>query len=201
MVNGWINAKIHENIVAFWGFEIFSWVLLPLSIFLYLFKYRGITPTYLGLHGKVNGKENSEYLTSICLLMIFISYPLYLTSNFIAGHIVVPSQPLFLYASVQPPSPFFKLLTALYYAMTAGIVEELYYRGIFFRIVQKLSHPRIFYLTLSPALFAIAHWEQGIQNILSTWIYGFVFCMFFLRFRNLWPLILGHIITDFIWFS
>jgi hypothetical protein len=43
MVNGWVNAKIHTNPSLFWGFELFSWVVLPCIIFGYLLKFKNIT--------------------------------------------------------------------------------------------------------------------------------------------------------------
>lgn len=201
MVNGWVNAKIHTNPALFWGFELFSWVVLPCLIFGYLFKFQNITWADLGLHSKINRKKNLEALFFLCLLAVLFTYPLDKIFTRVAIAFVSNIPSYFHYQSMQPNMLLLKWLSTLYFALSAGIVEELYYRGLFYKIVEPTNNPKLLYLLISPAIFAIAHWEQGADGILSTYLFGMFASLIYLKFKNLWPLIFGHIVTDYFWFS
>ena len=199
MINGWINANIYQNVPIYWAFELFCWIFLPVVIFSYLFKYQDIKWADLGLHDKINGLKNQELLALLCLLLFFIDYPIYKLSLGFANSLI-QSQAVFSYQLIQPRVILLKILSVIYFAMTAGIVEELYYRGLLHKIAQSFRRSKMLYLIASPALFALSHWEQGAQNIVATGMFGFLSCLFYLKFKNLWPLIIGHIATDFFWF-
>lgn len=201
MVNGWINAKIHANPTLFWSFELFSWVVLPCLVFGYLFKFQNLTWDDLGIHKKINHKKNIELLFFLCLFAILFTFPLDKIFNRIAEGFVGNIPSYFTYHSVQPNMLLLKWLTALYFALSAGIVEELYYRGLLYKIVKSASYPKLLYLLISPAIFAVVHWEQGIDGVIANYIFGMFAGLFYLKFKNLWPLIFGHVITDYLWFS
>jgi membrane protease YdiL (CAAX protease family) len=201
MVNGWVNAKIHSNLAIFWGFELFSWVVLPGIIFGYLFKFQHITWDDLGLHNKINRQKNLGTLVFLCVLAVLFTYPLDKIFTRIAVAFVGYIPPYFYYQSMQPNMLLLKWLSTIYFALSAGIVEELYYRGLFYKIAESTSNPKLLYLLLSPAIFAIAHWEQGMDNVLETYLFGIIASLFYLKFKNLWPLIFGHVVTDYVWFS
>ena len=201
LVNGWINAKIHTNLTLFWGFELFSWVVLPCIIFGYLFKFQHLSWDDLGLHCKINHKKNLGLLFFLCLLAVLFTYPIDKIFTRIAVAFVGYIPPYFYYQSMQPNILLLKWLSTIYFALSAGIVEELYYRGLFYKIVESTSNPKLLYLLLSPVFFAIAHWEQGADGVLANYIFGVLASLFYLKFKNLWPLIFGHVITDYVWFS
>lgn len=210
MVNGWMNAHIAAEPLYFWSFELFSWVLLPCLVIGFLRKTQQLQWADLGLHlgvaesGEVAGNDqisaNIRYLIALSIVAFFACNWVY-KGAFQLSSLLVHTEPLFEYASVAPTQPLLKALTALYFGLTAGIVEEIYYRGLFFKITRLWPHPQASYLVLSPLLFAISHWEQGLQNVLATWLFGLAAALFYVRFRNLWPLIIGHVATDYFWFS
>ena len=201
MVNGWVNAKIYTNPALFWGFELFSWVVLPCIIFGYLFKFQHLTWDDLGLHSKINHKKNIELLFFLCLFAVLFTYQLDKICNRIAVAFVGNIPEYFTYHSIQPNILILKWLSTLYFALSAGIVEELYYRGFLYKIIKSASHTSLLYLLISPAIFAIAHWEQGMDGVIASYIFGIFTSLFYLKFKNLWPLIFGHIVTDYFWFS
>ena len=201
MVNGWVNAKIHTNPSFFWGFELFSWVVLPCVIFGYILKFQNVTWDDLGLNKKINHKKNIQALFLLCVLAVLFTYPLDKIFTRIAVTFVGNIPSYFSYHSIQPNVLLLKWLSTLYLALSAGIVEELYYRGLFYKIVESTKKPKLLYLLLSPAIFAMAHWEQGADGVLSTYLFGMFASLFYLKFKNLWPLIFGHVFTDYMWFS
>ena len=85
---------------------------------------------------------------------------------------------------------------------TAAIVEESYITvACFTKFIESFNYHKIIYLVFSPLLFALAHWEQGIDGLISNLMFGFIFCLFYMKLKNLWPLVTGHFIVDYIYFS
>ncbi|MCP4769644.1 MAG: CPBP family intramembrane metalloprotease [Gammaproteobacteria bacterium] len=50
-------------------------------------------------------------------------------------------------------------------------------------------------------LFSLVHWEDGLANLASTYIFGVFMAIAYLGLRNLWPLVIGHIFIDLVWFG
>jgi membrane protease YdiL (CAAX protease family) len=70
-----------------------------------------------------------------------------------------------------------------------------------FRACQYYARPVLLYLAASPSLFALVHWENGVDDMLYTWLIGLLFALLYLRWRNLWPLIAAHVFIDYVNFS
>ena len=115
--------------------------------------------------------------------------------------ITFPSESYFSYKSVIPQEGVLKYITVIYFSMSAGIVEELYFLGFFFKISGYFKNSISIYLISSPILFSLIHWEGSLANIFSTYFFGLFASIAFLYMKNLWPLILGHVFTDAMYFS
>ena len=200
MINGYINSLIADMPILYWGFELFSWVVLPTFIFGIAIKYGGLDFNSLGLNGKIFGKRNLPLLIIVCIILCPLDYWLYheIYNYFRA---VFPSTPVFSYQSVIPSVGLWSIVIPIYFSLSAGIVEELYFRGFMLKTSSLFAYPMLSYLILSPLLFSLAHWEGGVANMLATYIFGVLAALAFLWLKNLWPLIIAHVYTDFMWFS
>jgi hypothetical protein len=200
MINGYINSIVYQIPFFYWCFEIFSWIVLPVIVFFLAIKFGNLHFSDVGIHTKIFGKSNIPLLIFICVIFCPLDYWLYRESiNYFQS--VFSSKPFFAYQSVMPDEGFLRVLVAIYFGLSAGIVEELYFRGFIFRTCQLFVYSVPIYLVFSPVLFSLIHWEGGITNMLNTYIFGFFGALVFLIFRNLWPLIIGHIYTDYVWYS
>ena len=81
------------------------------------------------------------------------------------------------------------------------IIEEFLFRGLLHRAFSGFPYSSVLFLVVSPLLFALVHWEDGLANLASTYIVGVFMAIAYLGFRNLWPLVIGHIFTDLVWFG
>ena len=90
----------------------------------------------------------------------------------------------------------FKLATILFFAVTAGVVEEFYYRGLCRELFCQDTRNQTLYVLVSASLFAVAHWEGGTNSIAVSFLMGIFLAGSYLRIRNLWPLVAGHIAVD-----
>ena len=173
LINGVINAIIFPHPWLYWTFEIVSWVALPIVVFSLATRRGGLRFGQLGIHACVRGRRNVPVLLLLCLLAGPLDLFVYKHSlDFFSR--IVPGTSLFEYESVVPANGVLRIVVALYLGITAGVVEELYFRGFFFKISQFFSAPLAVYLTFSPVLFALIHWEGAPANVPATYVLGLV---------------------------
>lgn len=77
-------------------------------------------------------------------------------------------------------------------AVTAGIGEEIYFRGFLFKRLGRLSAPALLVVTS----LAFAVWHASPVMLLHTFLGGILLGWVYLRTRRLFPVILGHTFTN-----
>lgn len=200
LINGYVNSKIHESFVLYWSFEVLTWIIVPLIVVFLTTRIVGFEFRQLGFHTSICGYQNSAVLVTICLLSGPICYWIYTN---IVNSVVTLDLPagIFVYETIIPDSKFLKYLVVTYFALSAGLVEEFLMRGMLFRAFKNLSNSSVIFLAISPVVFSLVHWEGGLGAIISTYVFGLFMAVAFLLLRNIWPLIVGHIYTNILWFS
>jgi membrane protease YdiL (CAAX protease family) len=195
LVNGYVNSKIAAWPALYWSFEVVCWIVIPAAVFAFLAR-RGLRAADLGLHTRIFGRDSVGLVVLACLVLCPIDAVGYAK---VYGYFrtILPDEGMFKYQSVMPEDGAARALAALYFALSAGIVEELYFRGLLFKALASTP----LYLVLSPLLFAAIHWESGPANAAGAYVFGLFSAAVFVAIRNLWPLIAGHIFTDYIWFG
>ncbi|MEN6463118.1 MAG: CPBP family intramembrane glutamic endopeptidase [Syntrophomonas sp.] len=83
-------------------------------------------------------------------------------------------------------------------AITAGITEELLYRGFFFYLMGELfAGLNIFIiLGISALIFGIGHIYQGFNEALKPTFMGLLFGLFYISFGTIIPCIVLHVMQD-----
>lgn len=198
-LNGFVNAQIFQVPELFWAFEFILWFLWPLVLVSVLMRTGHDALRQSGIHSQLCGRDLPTLLMLTCCGMMVASYWV----NDIAyawSAAWLPEEGYFNYGSMVPTEPRQRLFVALWFAATAAWVEELWFRGMFWHALRHQSAAGLKYLLLSPAVFALAHWESGPANVATTWAFGIFMCGAYLLFKNLWPLILGHFVLNFIVF-
>jgi uncharacterized protein len=90
------------------------------------------------------------------------------------------------------------LAVAALIAVRAGVVEETFYRGYAIERLQGLTGSPGLAGLISLAVFAAAHYRQGLGGVLAVFVVGGVMTLFYLRFRDLIANIAGHTLTDLV---
>ncbi len=198
--NGLVNSVIHTDPLLYWSFELLTWILIPaLGIFL-LTRIRGFSFGELGFHRRIFGLRSLPLLIVVSVVFAPACYRIY-------WHFVdwvsraIPAGGFFHYETVIPESGALQLLVVVYFALTAGIFEEIFFRGALHRGLAGIKHATPLFLALSPLLFSLIHWENGLSALVTTWLFGLFMSLAYLLLRNIWPLIIGHSFTDLLWFS
>ena len=200
LVNGLVNSVIADNTLLYWAFELLTWVAIPLLILHFALRFTANGLRDFGLHASIRGHDNPGWVLLACALFAPLCYGVYKTSHDFFSRLF-PSESFFDYESVIPDSGFLYIVVVLYFALSAGLVEEFLFRGLLWKALSGLHHSLVLFLVVSPILFSLVHWENGPANLAATWVVGVFLALAYLGLRNLWPLIVGHVFTDLLWFG
>jgi hypothetical protein len=91
-----------------------------------------------------------------------------------------------------PPSPVLFVRHYAWYAIWAGL-QQLMLQCVFLARAMRLIPNATAAAGLSATLFAIAHLPNPVLTVI-TLVCGLAACLFFLHYRNLWPLAMAHAI-------
>jgi membrane protease YdiL (CAAX protease family) len=90
---------------------------------------------------------------------------------------------------------FLVLLTCL----TAGITEELVFRGYIMPRLQLLFNKTYLSIIISSVIFGLIHFGYGTAlNVIGPFIIGLVFALHYYKYRNIKILIICHFLWDYI---
>ncbi|MEK3990375.1 CPBP family glutamic-type intramembrane protease [Robertmurraya sp. FSL R5-0851] len=87
-----------------------------------------------------------------------------------------------------------------YVSWTAGITEEIIYRGfLIFALFQLFPGLSIWpVLIFSSLIFGLAHTYQGILNVIKTSLIGLFFAILYIGLDSIVPLIILHFLIDYV---
>ena len=200
MINGLVNSVIAEYALLYWGFEMLTWVLIPSAIAYHAVHTASTGWRDFGLHGSIRGRDHPGWLLLASVLFAPLCYAVYKTSyDWLSA--LLPSQGFFEYESIVPESGFLYIVVVIYFALSAGLVEEFLFRGLLWKALSGFRKAVPLFLVISPILFSLVHWENGLANLAATYLVGIFLALAYLGLRNLWPLIIGHVFTDLVWFG
>ena len=87
-----------------------------------------------------------------------------------------------------------------YVSLTAGVTEEIIYRGfLLFAFSYLFPHLSIWLvIILSSLLFGLAHTYQGAAGVIKTTIVGIIFSCLYIGMGSIIPLIILHFLIDYV---
>lgn len=187
LFNGAVSCQLQAMGAAYWlGADMLAFVILSPTLMLLGWRRGWITPAALGL--RWNGYRALDPI----LLLVFVAIVDRLYQGW-PWHLGLPTARLAPYCN---PFPNSGIALLLYGAITAGLLEELIYRGLFWRLCARMRHADLLYLGLGPLLFALVHWEQGAPGLLRAWLFGLLYAALYRWRGQLWPLIGAHVLID-----
>jgi membrane protease YdiL (CAAX protease family) len=90
-------------------------------------------------------------------------------------------------------NPFLIFLTAA----TAGVVEELTFRGYLLPRMAILFKSPVIAIIVSSLLFGFLHFSYGtLFQVIGTFVIGLIFAIYYYKFRNITVLIITHFLWD-----
>ena len=186
---------------AYWGFDFLKFVVVPFIGIAVLARRYLVRPRDLGLRAIAEHETWLHFIALIIFLAFVLDIVYYVAVHvawaMISPHIPIAREPGF-YHSISPQG-WLRLPVALYLAVTAAFVEEIFCRALpyyYLRLRRPDAFPRAAYILGTAALFALLHWENGPHELVGTFAFGVLAAAMYLELRDLWPLIGAHFVID-----
>lgn len=200
MVNGIYNATLAQTSPwLFWLVDMLGWIVLPSVILFYVYRYYGVGLADYGLKKFTSALQRREII-NWSFLATFILSIYYFSFGWLAREFIEVSPSLFSYGAMVPEGNA-HYIAIFYLAITAAVFEEVFFRGLIWRLVYSSTtryNKAIVYVVVSSVLFGLVHWENGLAEVFSAMVFGFVACILYLRLHNLIPLIVAHFFIDMV---
>ncbi len=202
LINGvFFSGFSKSNIIGFWAQDFAYFVVTPIVFLYYVFKRFGLRPKDYGLIKGSPAYPTAELIGASFFIAFFLGLVIipidYISYYFFLNHGFTSSE--FSYKDVVP-NGFLKLPVVFYLAITAGLMEEIVYRGIPYRLVsesESIKHKKFIYILVTSVTFSTIHWTSGLHFLIPTFIFGLIAAMLYLNLKNLWPLVGAHFLYDF----
>lgn len=202
LVNVAYNPQLFEsNVTAFWVADTFQHLILPVLVLYLLCKFFNIKPKDYGLFKPGAGYPAWEMIGAsifAAVILIIIS-----TVFWFAGLLIFGNQDFIFAFNLVVPDNAYHFLVVVYLALTAGVIEEIFYRGLAWKVASGINRVRLrkfIYVVFGSIIFSSLHWEQGFAGLLSTFAFGVAAALFYLQLKNLWPMIGAHTLVDVYYF-
>ncbi len=200
MINGLYNSSLFNiSPWLFWSLDILGWIALPTMILFYIYRYYGIGLHDYGL-AKLTTSHQRREIINWSFLSTFILSIYYFAFGWLVWRFIDTSANVFSYGAMVPEGNM-RYLAILYLAVTAAVFEEIFFRGLIWRLVYASTiklNKSIVYVVISSVLFGLVHWENGIPEVISAMVFGVVACVLYLRLHNLLPLMAAHFFIDMV---
>lgn len=201
LVNGFYLHYIYqESIFVAWAYDVSQFVVLPFTLFYILHRKYNISPGDYGVIIPGNKFLLNLLIYDAIFYAVILNVLYFATYEFVDMY--VPDKYYPGYVSLIPVG-IFKLPVVFYMSITAAVVEEVVYKGIPLMLFSKYSKYKYFnllFVVITASLFSLAHWENGIPDIVSALAFGVFSAIVYLRIRNLLPIIFAHFVGDFVTF-
>lgn len=183
--------------------DVTTFVIFPVICLLYAKRYLLVAPADYGflLKPKDNYavvKKNVLLDVAVCSLVLIFVYKVVVVISWNTIGSSGDGGNYGLFALIRNSEN--KIYWVLYMAITAALVEEIYFRGLLYKLLIDIFSDRkatsILYLLISTALFGAIHWEKGTYMVITTSVFGFAAAIFYLEYKYLTPLIVAHFVID-----
>ena len=201
-INGIYNNALIRQPWFFWILDIIQFIVLPFCMAVFLFTRSGLRAEDVGL-GLPRDKSGWNALIIRTFLITILFYFIYrgLHNLFLTMYPATKFPPVFAYQWMMPNSAVGQWVVSIYYAIGGGFSEEFYYRGLLVALFTQYKMKNSVIILCVSSIFALVHWESGPFNILATFFLGVFVTAYFVHFRMLIPLVVGHFVTDFLVFA
>ena len=218
IVDGFFLPGLALNTSAFVGYDLVKFIVLPGAMLWFLHRRLQLGFNELCLSGRGSSYRGGElavltfwwagflyvvFLLGEPLVMIPLGLLLALPHALLTLVIDLPEPDLqfaahFGYNMALPDNAILHALVALFFSATAGVIEELLFRGLFRQMVSALLGPNAVktYIFGSALIFGLAHWEQGSVGLYRATAFGLAAAILYLKLGDLRPLILAHALID-----
>jgi len=178
----------------FWSLDLVQWVVIPVAIIVYLSSKHQLTVDQYGLDFQQLTIKTLIWTVPATLTL----YQAFFWVTDFSRELLGQSSGFFTFHDAYPEGIIGTIIW-LYSALTAGIVESIFFIGLPWLLWSRLvKDNRLTFIAVISVIFAAVHWEQGLHIIAGAFVFSLVACAWYLGLKNLWPVLLAHIFIDLI---
>lgn len=145
----------------------------------------------------INLKQLKQWLWGLVLFLVVFSLYILITIVFIYAKnkygITVKS---FWYFPLPQWQPVYVFLYVMYLSITAGIYEEIIYRGIAIHQLKTLTSNTFILVVVSTLLFVSIHWSMGPGTWIEAGLWGALWAYLYIKTHSLLPIMIAHFLYD-----
>lgn len=175
-----------------YSMQFVDWIFVGLIICFILFGEKNKLST-LNIK-KINSESFSLGMALGGLSMIYIViHKLFLASYFEFGFESIPQNDNL---GIDTVGPEFIFVYGIFNVITAGVAEEIIYRGYATERLLMLKTNKVLVFLLPLIAFVLMHYRKGFEHMILVIIVGTLFQLFYIKYRNLTITIIGHLLID-----
>ena len=190
----WLIYLQNDNLALLWTLDIVTYFLIPSISLLYLLKKKIINLNNIGVVYPI--KIRNILIGILLCIVLLISIHFYIEPWFFNWF---PEQLFYGYSF--PETKILNTVTIIYASLTAGVLEEIIFRGLLIFLLFKYIKSVPAVVILSSFIFSLIHWSQGVGQVLTTFVWAIVPAIWYIKSKQIWGLIVCHFIYNFIIFS
>ena len=182
----------------FWAYDFAKFVVLPGAGLWWLYSRFRVRPADYGLRRESPSESGWRFVGLVLTVTLLLS-AIYFVASAIGRELLQPPSRAFHQEIL--PGGWARYPVAAYLSITAGVTEEVLFRGLPYLYCRERfpeRFPATAYVLSTSIAFGAAHFENGSGELLATAIFGLAAAALFLKLRNLWPLVLAHTVTDLV---
>lgn len=100
-----------------------------------------------------------------------------------------------------PDHDFYYFPAIFYFAVTAGVFEEIIYRAIVTNQLEKMIESKTVVIIISCSIFAGIHWSEGMAKIIFSFFIALPLTLWYMRTRKIWGMAACHVLYNFLQFT
>jgi hypothetical protein len=180
--------------VVAWSTEIII-LGIPIIVLWYAIKVQGLSLTELGLTFRMRGERRI-----LIAIMVIATYPVVVVVVSMVSKTIIRSflpedlGALSFRESIGPSSLQWQIAIAIGFAVYAGLIEEIFFRGL----LRLVINTKPLFILLSSVLFSVYHWSAGIPIMLNAFVMGLVFSTIVVHTGSLLPAVVSHTLLDLV---
>lgn len=196
-IKGYLNPLLHKVPFLFWLVDGFVFLIISFLLLFFCKNRLNVSLDDLGYRNYLCGNRNYTNSITITILLIPIVFIFYALLRKLSFY-VFPTNWGFIgfgYSGTVPKFGFLHYIALWYLSLTAGFIEETQ-RTLCRMVFGKKAIDIAVYIIFSSFFFSLLHWHQGVQSIFLTFCLGLLFSSIYIFLKNIWPLIISHILLD-----
>lgn len=199
LLNGFYNQSLYTNApAAFWALDVITHAIVPVLLLGIIVLIAHVELSEIGI--KIRDPSINVFdLVLLSLFLAIVLWPVYTVSVESWYYYVGGEPPDWHYGVATSDLGVMRPLVAIYMSLTAGIFEEIFYKGLLLYVLSVPFADRAnnaIFVIVSSCLFSLVHWENGVAELIGTFVYQFIGSALYLKIRNVLPFIAAHYLID-----